>query len=94
MPPFAPVSSLPRRFNHLLKWDISTRKLWQNPDPLNDTSRHDWMLGLKCVEAGITEPGELAAILMNSPYGKYRRDGRGDYLQTTVTKLLDGEKIA
>ena len=48
------------------------------------------MIGLKCVEAGITEPGELAAILMNNPYGKYRRDGREDYLQTTVEKLRNG----
>ncbi|MFH1848618.1 MAG: hypothetical protein ABH879_00360, partial [archaeon] len=36
---------LPLRFRRLLRWDFSVRRLWQNPDPLNDTSRHDWRLG-------------------------------------------------
>ena len=92
LPSFTPTSQLPRRFERLLRWDFFTRKLWQNPDPLDDTSRHDWLLGVSCVEAGITKPEELAAILMNNPYGKYRRDLREDYLQTTVAKLLDGQK--
>ena len=47
------------------------------------------MLGMSCVEAGITRPEELAAILMNNPYGKYRRDGRMDYVKVTVRKLVE-----
>jgi len=93
LPPFVPVSYLPLKFKCLLRLDYETRKLWNNPDPLNDTSRHDWMLGMSCVEAGITDPRELAAILMNNPYGKYRRDGRGDYVRCTVGKMVDKREI-
>ena len=91
--PFHVTSScLPQRFKRLLKVDISIRKLWQNPDPSNDTSRHDWMLGLRCVEIGITKPEEMAAILIGNPHGKYRRDLRENYLQTTVRKLIRFDK--
>lgn len=88
--PFSPTSILPQRFKRLLRWDNAVRKLWQNPDPLNDTSRHDWLLGLCCMEAGITSPDELAAVLMNNPHGKYRRDGRKEYLEVTVGKMVEG----
>ena len=44
------------------------------------------------MEAGITNPLELAAILMRNPNGKYRRDGRRDYLEVTVGKLINGKK--
>ena len=92
--PISPVPDLPERFRSLLAWDILTRDLWQHPDRGNDKSKHDWMLGLSCVEAGITEPGELAAILMKNPHGKYQRDGREDYVQTTVEKLVAVEENA
>jgi hypothetical protein len=89
LPFFNSTLELPLRFKCLLRWDGLTRKLWQTPDPDNDTSRHDWMLGLSCVEAGITQPEELAAILMRNPNGKYKRDGRRDYIEMTVRKLVE-----
>jgi len=91
-PPLIPLI-LPEKFKLLLGWSFLTKKFWNNPDPFNDTSRHDWTLGMRCIEAGITKPEELAAILMNNPYGKFQRDKRTDYLQTTVAKLLDGHKL-
>jgi hypothetical protein len=93
LPPLPTTLELPRKFRSLLRWDSATRKLWQNPDPDNDTSRHDWMLGMSCVEAGITKAEELAVILMRNPHGKYRRDGRVDYVRRTVRKLLKGKQI-
>lgn len=87
------LSTLPYRFKRLMKWDLSTSKLWKNPDPHNDTSRHDWMLGLNCVQAGISEPQELATILMNNPHGKYRRDLRWDYVEMTVRKILEEQSL-
>ena len=38
-------SPLPVRFQNLLRWDPLVRKLWRNPDPQGDPSRHDWRLG-------------------------------------------------
>jgi len=80
---------LPERFKQLLKEDDVIRDLWENPDPLNDRSVHDWILGTECVKAGITEPGELAAILMGNPHGKFQRDGRTEYVRVTVEKLIE-----
>ena len=85
----SPSTHVPYRFKRLLKWDTATNKLWQNPDPQNDTSRHDWKLGISCVHAGITKPQELATILMNNPHGKYRRDLRWEYVALTVRKILE-----
>ena len=73
----------------LIKEDTVIGDFWENPDPYNDTSKHDWMLGLSCLEIGFSEPEELAAILKENPHGKYRRDGREDYVQVTVEKLMD-----
>jgi hypothetical protein len=84
-------ANLPEQFSKLLNRDKDVRELWNQADPGNDTSRHDWLLGLKCIQAGITDPGELAVILMNNPYGKYQRDSRQDYVQITVSKLLGGQ---
>ena len=53
---------------------------------MNDSDA-DWMLGVSCVEAGITRPEELAAVLMNNPHGKYRRDLRLDYVERTVRNI-------
>ena len=91
--PLAPLpetSELPGKFRSLLRWDVVTKGLWENPDPENDRSKHDWVLGLACVEAGITDSDDLAVILMQNPHGKFRRDGREEYVQVTVEKL--GEK--
>ena len=85
------IAELQKHQAELKRLDISTQKLWQNPDPLNDTSRHDWLLGVSCFEAGITKPEELAAILMSNPHGKYKRDGRLDYVRVTVGKVF-GER--
>ena len=85
---------LPLSFKRMLKENRIVKKLWENSDPRNDTSRHDWMLGLSCVEAGITTPSELAAILMYNPHGKYRRDRRRDYVRTTVGRLIEEGGVA
>jgi len=87
LPRLSPSSDLPQRFKNLLKWDIVLQDLWANSDP--DRSKHDWMVGLNCIEMGITDLNELAGILMNNPHGKYRRDGKMDYVQTTVGKLVE-----
>jgi hypothetical protein len=87
LPHLLPSPGLPTKFKNHLKWDLILQDLWANPDP--DRSKHDWMLGLSCLEAGISDPNELAAILMNNPHGKFRRDGRMNYVKTTVGKLLE-----
>lgn len=87
VPAIKPPPHLPEKFIRLLKWDPSIRELWQRPDVNRDHSKHDWMLGLQCVEAGISKPGDLASILMRNPYGKFKRDERVEYIQTTVEKL-------
>ena len=87
VPAIKPASYLPEKFIRLLKWDPSIRELWQHPDANRDHSKHDWMLGLRCVEAGIIKPEDLASILMRNPYGKFKRDERVEYVQTTVEKL-------
>ncbi len=48
---------------------------------------HDWKLGCACIQAGITNPSEIAGILMCNPFGKFNRERRFDYIQTTVNKL-------
>ena len=87
--PISPIipAILPEKFKVLLGNNLPVRDLWKNPESL-DASSHDWKLGMSCVEAGITRPEELAAILMNNPNGKYRRDRRKDYVEVTVRKLL------
>jgi hypothetical protein len=80
---------LPSCFLRLLKEDRDLRDLWETPNPQNDRSRQDWVVGIRCVEKGISEPKELAVILMNNPYGKYRRDGRRSYVIGTVGKLIE-----
>lgn len=80
--------SLPSQFLQLLQTNPLIKQLWKTPNEENDTSKHDWELGCACVQAGITNPTELAVILMNNPFGKFKRDRRQDYLQTTVNKLV------
>jgi len=85
---FSQSTKLPVNFMRLLQTNPILRDLWCSPDENNDTSRHDWRLGCTCMEVGITNPIELAAILMQNPFGKFRRDGRYDYVETTVNKMV------
>jgi len=75
-------------FIRLLQINAVIKELWCNPDENNDTSMHDWKLGCACIEAGIVEPSEIAAILMRNPFGKFHRDRRYDYIETTVNKMV------
>lgn len=87
IPPLIPAK-IPLKFEELLKRNAVVRDLWEHSDGEDDRSRHDWMLGAACFEAGLTDAYQLASILMANPYGKYRRDGRRDYVRRTVEKLL------
>jgi len=88
----SPISYIPKqlpyRFLRLMKEKNELQDLWKNPGPYGDRSVHDWMVGMRCVEAGIKNSEQLAAILMKNPYGKYQRDRRRDYVERTVGKLL------
>ena len=77
---------LPSRFLQLLDEDRQLRELWETP--FSDTSSHDWALGKRCIELEISEPSELAIILTQNPFGKYQRDGRKQYVERSVEKLL------
>jgi hypothetical protein len=85
--PISP-SHLSDKFIKLLQGNAVIRQLWCSPDGNHDTSMHDWKLGCACLEAGITNPSEMAAILSHNPFGKFQRDRRCDYLRTTVRKLI------
>ena len=87
-PNIRPRRSLPRLFLELLKTNLNLRDLWLTPHEQNDTSMHDWMLGSELIRAGITEPKDLARILMLNPFGKYQRDRRYKYIQNTVWNLI------
>lgn len=90
-PPLPAQAELPSSFQRLLASITSVSRMWETPDPDGDTSRHDWTLGMRCIEAGITEPNDLAAVLAANPHGKYRRDQGTAYLKLTLQNLL-GEK--
>jgi len=79
---------VPAKFIKLLRGNAAVRKLWCSPDENNDTSMHDWKLGCACIQAGIMNLSEVATILMHNPFGKFQRDRRYDYIQTTVSKLM------
>lgn len=82
-----PSQNLPARFLKLLKSNQKIQELWLTPN--DDTSMHDWMLGCELIKAGINAEA-LARILMLNPFGKYQRDRRYRYVQTTVNKLIGG----
>ena len=50
---------------------------------------HDWVLGCELVKSGV-KAEDITKILMINPFGKYRRDNRYRYVQTTVNKLMGG----
>ena len=83
---------LPLSFRSLMEKDTQINNLWSYPPIDGDRSRHDWVLGLRCIEAGITDPQDLAAILLRNPYGKFRRDMRDDYVERTVIKLIETQE--
>ena len=83
-PNIRPSYDIPRRFLTLLRNHQSIRRLWLTPG--QDTSSHDWILGSELVKLGF-QPQHIARILMLNPFGKYQRDRRIDYLNTTVNKL-------
>ena len=80
--------ALPMMFRKQLESDLHLRALWFTPPVDGDRSKHDWKLGLHCLEVGINDPQDLALILMHNPFGKYRRDQRDEYIQVTVRKLM------
>ena len=82
-----PSRYIPSEFLQLLKTNQAIQQLWLTPNPQNDTSMHDWMLGCELVKAGLNA-NDLARILMLNPFGKFQRDRRYYYIQTTVKKLI------
>ena len=82
-----PSRNIPPVFLQLLKTNRIVKHLWLTPNPQNDSSVHDWMLGNELVKAGINA-NDLARILMMNPFGKFQRDRRYYYIQTTVKKLM------
>ena len=84
-----PSQNVPARFLGLLKTNRAIQQLWLTPDGNNDTSMHDWFLGSELVKAGVNA-NDMARVLMLNPFGKYQRDRRYDYVQTTVNKLIGG----
>jgi len=84
-----PSQNLPAKFLKLLKTNRIIQQLWLAPDSNNDNSMHDWSLGSELAKAGIVAE-DMARILMLNPFGKYQRDRRYNYVQTTVNKLIGG----
>lgn len=82
------AQNLPSKFLSFLHNNPAIQELWLTPDEQNDTSLHDWKLGCTCIQAGITSPYDIAAILMFNPFGKFQRDRRYEYIKTTVNKLV------
>ncbi|MFC1714622.1 hypothetical protein ACFL6S_13225 [Candidatus Poribacteria bacterium] len=82
-----PARNLSPQFLQLLKTNQIVKHLWLTPNPQSDSSMHDWMLGCELVKAGINAQ-DLARILMMNPFGKFQRDRRHYYIQTTVKKLM------
>ena len=82
-----PSQNLPEGFLKLLKTNRIIQELWLTPGAQNDTSMHDWLLGRELVKAGI-HAESMARILMLNPFGKYQRDRRYSYIQSTVQNLI------
>ena len=83
--PVKPSQNIPGKFLELLKANQAIRQLWLTPN--GDTSMHDWVLGCELIKAGIDAKG-MARILMINPFGKYQRDRRYSYIQSTVQNLV------
>ena len=78
--------NIPAKFLELLRANQTIRQLWLTPN--DDASMHDWVLGCELIKAGIDERG-MARILMVNPFGKYQRDRRYSYIQSTVQNLVN-----
>lgn len=83
-----PSIEIPQEFYALLQTNPEIRDLWLTPNSDNDTSMHDWVLGCELVKSGV-KTEDIAKILMINPFGKYQRDRRYGYVQTTVNKLVE-----
>ena len=82
-----PRRRIPQLFLRLLKTNNTIRQLWLTPN--GDASMHDWALGCELIKSGVSDASDLARILMLNPFGKYQRDRRYDYLQSTVRNLIN-----
>ncbi|MFC1717525.1 hypothetical protein ACFL6S_27945 [Candidatus Poribacteria bacterium] len=82
-----PSQNLPAKFLKLLKTNRIIQQLWLTPDAQSDASMHDWFLGTELAKAGIVAE-DMARILMLNPFGKYQRDRRYSYIQSTVRNLV------
>jgi hypothetical protein len=85
------IGGLSKNFQVLLSCDPLIRSLWNRQQ--TERSDLDWALGRACIERGILGREDLTAILAHFPQGKFRRDGRLDYLALTVGKLMDAAPI-
>ena len=85
----SPTRYLPGKFLRLLKANPAIQELWITPNSNNDASMHDWMLGCELIKSGISRREDLARIIMANPFGKYQRDGRFGYVQSTVCNLMN-----
>jgi hypothetical protein len=86
LPRVIPSERIPERFVRLLKANRTIKDLWVTPN--GDRSSHDWMLGCELAKEGL-KPNEIASILMINPFGKYQRDRRYDYIQSTMRNLMN-----
>ena len=86
LPRIIPSDRIPERFISLLKANRTIKDLWVTPN--GDRSSHDWMLGCELAKEGL-KPDEIASILMINPFGKYQRDRRYDYIQSTMRNLMN-----
>ena len=81
---------LPPKFQGLLETDKRLKAFWSNPREDGDASKHDFRLGMLCLERGITDENEIATILSLNPYGRIVKKGKDDgYLTRTIEGLLE-----
>jgi len=88
-----PGSELPNSFLKLLKTNGAIQYHWLTPNRNNDASMHDWALGCELIKSGIADAHDLAVILMFNPFGKYQRDSRNEYIQSTVKNLINKSAV-
>ena len=87
------TQELPGIFQYFLDTDETLSKHWNTPNEEDDSSGHDWRLGLLCIERGIVNPETLASILALSLYGKTAKHGMDEgYLKRTVSGIFEEYK--
>jgi hypothetical protein len=80
-----PSGSIPERFLRLLRTSSTINEIWTTPN--GDRSSHDWLLGCELAREGL-KAEEIASVLMINPFGKYQRDRRFDYIQSTMRNIM------